>query len=65
MQPADALGGVEIGERAMAADELGTFEALKTCRREVVDPAIAEHGRRIVKPPETACWSSLPAQWMP
>src|SRR5688572_33393704 len=35
--------------RLMAADEVGTLEALKACRREVVDPAIAEHKGRIVK----------------
>src|SRR5215471_8870603 len=35
--------------RLMAADEVGTLAALKGCRREVVDPAIAEHHGRIVK----------------
>ena len=35
--------------RLMAADEVGTLEALKACRREVVDPAIAAHHGRIVK----------------
>ena len=35
--------------RLMAADEVGTLEALKACRREVVDPAIAAHNGRIVK----------------
>src|SRR5688572_24374450 len=33
----------------MAADEVGTLDALKALRREVVDPAIAEHKGRIVK----------------
>src|SRR5690349_718769 len=33
----------------MGADERGTLEALKAHRREVVDPAIAEHKGRIVK----------------
>jgi adenylate cyclase len=33
----------------MGADELGTLEALKAIRREVVDPAITGHGGRIVK----------------
>ena len=33
----------------MGADELGTLEALKAHRREVVDPAIAGHKGRIVK----------------
>jgi TolB-like protein/class 3 adenylate cyclase/tetratricopeptide (TPR) repeat protein len=35
--------------RLMGADELGTLEALKAYRREVVDPAIAAHHGRIVK----------------
>ena len=35
--------------RLMGTDELGTLEALKAHRREVVDPAIAEHHGRIVK----------------
>jgi TolB-like protein/class 3 adenylate cyclase len=35
--------------RLMAADEVGTLAALKAARREVVDPAIAEHRGRIVK----------------
>jgi adenylate cyclase len=33
----------------MGADEVGTLETLKLYRREVVDPAIAEHHGRIVK----------------
>jgi len=35
--------------RLMAADEVGTLDALKALRREVFDPAIAEHKGRIVK----------------
>ena len=35
--------------RLMGADEVGTLEALKAHRREVVDPAIASHHGRIVK----------------
>ncbi len=35
--------------RLMGADEVGTLEALKAHRREVVDPAIASHKGRIVK----------------
>jgi adenylate cyclase len=35
--------------RLMGADEIGTLEALKAHRREVVDPAIASHKGRIVK----------------
>ena len=33
----------------MGADEVGTLEALKSVRREVVDPAIASHKGRVVK----------------
>src|SRR5882757_162751 len=34
--------------RLMGDDEVGTLERLKSCRRELVDPAIAEcHGRMI------------------
>lgn len=35
--------------RLMGADEIGTLSALKMHRREVVDPAIANHQGRIVK----------------
>jgi adenylate cyclase len=35
--------------RLMGADEVGTLEALKAHRRELVDPAIATHRGRIVK----------------
>jgi adenylate cyclase len=35
--------------RMMAADEAGTLAALRTVRKEVFDPAITEHGGRIVK----------------
>jgi len=35
--------------RMMGADEAGTLEALKTVRRDIVDPLIAEHRGRIVK----------------
>lgn len=35
--------------RLMGADEVGTLEALKAYRREIFDPAIAEHRGRIVK----------------
>jgi adenylate cyclase len=35
--------------RLMGFDEVGTLRALKSHRREVVDPAITEHGGRIVK----------------
>src|SRR4029079_10221781 len=35
--------------RLMGADEMGTITALKSHRRELVDPAIAEHHGRIVK----------------
>jgi len=35
--------------RLMATDEVGTLDALRTLRHELVDPAIAEHRGRIVK----------------
>ncbi|MEA2882792.1 MAG: hypothetical protein QOH32_2048 [Bradyrhizobium sp.] len=35
--------------RLMGADEMGTITSLKSHRRELVDPAIAEHRGRIVK----------------
>jgi len=35
--------------RLMGHDESGTLAALKAMRREVVDPAIDQHGGRIVK----------------
>ena len=35
--------------RLMGANEVGTLRALKTLRKELIDPAIAKHGGRIVK----------------
>jgi adenylate cyclase len=35
--------------RLMGIDEEGTLDALKACRRELIDPKIAEHRGRIVK----------------
>ena len=35
--------------RLMGRDETGTLAALKVLRREVIDPAIASHGGRVVK----------------
>src|SRR5262249_25797766 len=35
--------------RLMGTDEVGTLEALKAIRRDIVDPAIGEHRGRIVK----------------
>src|SRR6516165_115838 len=35
--------------RLMGADEEGTLAALKACRRELIDPKIAEHRGRMVK----------------
>jgi adenylate cyclase len=35
--------------RLMGNDEEGTLAALKTCRRELIDPKLAEHRGRIVK----------------
>jgi adenylate cyclase len=35
--------------RLMGADEEGTLARLKSCRRELMDPEIAEHRGRVVK----------------
>ena len=35
--------------RLMGNDEEGTLAALKACRRELIDPKMAEHRGRIVK----------------
>jgi TolB-like protein/class 3 adenylate cyclase/Flp pilus assembly protein TadD len=35
--------------RLMGVDEVGTLERLKACRRDVVDPAIADHHGRMIK----------------
>jgi adenylate cyclase len=35
--------------RLMEVDEEGTIERLKTLRRELIDPKVAEHKGRIVK----------------
>jgi adenylate cyclase len=35
--------------RLMSVDEEGTLAALKTCRRDIIDPKIADHHGRIVK----------------
>ena len=35
--------------RLMGEDEAGTLAALKTHRKEIVDPRIAAHGGRLVK----------------
>jgi adenylate cyclase len=35
--------------RLMGLDETGTLARLKTLRRELIDPAVAEHKGRIVK----------------
>jgi adenylate cyclase len=35
--------------RLMGNDEEGTLVALKACRRELIDPKLAEHRGRIVK----------------
>ena len=35
--------------RLMGANEVGTLRALKTLRKELIDPSIAAHGGRIVK----------------
>jgi hypothetical protein len=60
--PRRRCGGIFAAD---GADEEGTLERLKALRRDLVDPKIAEHNGRIVRPPATACWSSLPASSMP
>jgi adenylate cyclase len=46
-----AIVSVDVAgySRLMGRDESGTLAALKAVRQEVVDPAIACHGGRIVK----------------
>ena len=45
--------------RLMGRDESGTLAALKVLRQEVIDPAIASHGGRIVKTSgDNCCLSS-------
>src|SRR5580704_2593059 len=41
--------GIAGYSRLMGIDEEGTLAALKACRREIIDPKIAEHRGRIVK----------------
>ena len=48
--------------RLMGLDEAGTVSRLRTHRRELIDPKIAEHKGRIVGP-ATACWSNSQA-WL-
>ena len=50
--------------RLMAADEVGTLEALKACRREVIDPAITGIMAGSSRQLATACWWSSPAPSM-
>ena len=59
----DAIGGSSGGRklivvvyadivgysRLIALDDIGTLERLRVLRRDVIDPAIAEHGGRIVQ----------------
>jgi len=49
-RPAAILAADVAGySRLMGADEVGTLEALKAHRCEIIDPAIAKHNCRIVK----------------
>jgi TolB-like protein/class 3 adenylate cyclase/Tfp pilus assembly protein PilF len=43
------VGDVAGYSRLMGANEVGTLRALKTLRREIVDPALSTHGGRVVK----------------
>ena len=55
----------DVAEYSRLIDEEGTLAQLKAHRRVLVDPKIAEHRGRIVRPPATVCsWSSR-ASWMP
>ena len=51
--------------RLMEQDEAGTLAVLRARRKDVLDPLVAKHHGRILKPLVTACWSSSPAQLMP
>jgi adenylate cyclase len=44
----------------MGVDEEGTLAALKACRREFIDPKIAEHRGRIVKTKQQTCETEKP-----
>jgi class 3 adenylate cyclase len=47
--------------RLMGSDEEGTLERLKSLRRELVDPKIAEHHGRIVKTTGDGMLGDVPA----
>ena len=51
--------------RLMGTDEIGTLTALKTHRRQIIDPAIAAHNGRIVKTTGDGMLSSSRAPSMP
>ena len=51
--------------RLMREDETGTLAQLKTLRKEVFDPRIAEHNGHIVKTMGDGCWSSSRARSTP
>jgi adenylate cyclase len=56
-----ATGSADVAgySRLMGRDESGTLAALKVLRQEVIDPAIASHGGRIVKTSgDNCCLSS-------
>ena len=48
--------------RLMGVDEVGTLTALKSHRREIVDPTIAAHKGQIVKTTGDGIWLSLGAR---
>jgi adenylate cyclase len=47
--------------RLMSRDEEGTLAKLKSFRKALVDPAVAEHRGHIVKTTGEACWPSSQA----
>ena len=42
--------------RLIGLDDAGTFERLRALRDALIDPAIDEHGGRIVQTGGTPCW---------
>jgi adenylate cyclase len=41
--------------RLIGLDDAGTLARLRSLRREVIDPAVDEHGGKIVQPAVTPC----------
>ena len=43
--------------RLIGLDDAGTLERLRALRRDLIDPAIEEHGGTVVQTAATRCWS--------